>query len=965
MFATLAIALLTAAPATTDAAAGDARLNDLCFVNSRCGWAVGDRGVIWHTDDGGVQWQPQTSGVACALYAVCFHNERLGWAAGGFTQPYTHGCAGVILTTRDGGQHWTPVPKLVLPALRRIGFFDPRHGWALGCRSAMYPSGLFLTDDGGQNWRPLLGEAGPGWLAAGFLDPRSGLLAGRNGAVALVRGGEIEPIRPNGLELRGFNQLRVGPPADAWLVGDGGLVGMTNDLGTTHHAFPNLPVAARYFDFAALAVRGPNCWVAGSPGTRVFHTSDAGRTWTVSDTDSLVPLRAIFFADDQHGWAAGDLGTILATADGGLSWRQQRAGGSRAALLGVFTDPDDVPLELLAQVSGSDGYLSVVEALGRRDIEVPPRDDVPVADRLHEAVVAAGGDAAAVAWQFPLRQKGLRLDAPQIMAAWDQAADGHGREELLGRLVRQIRLWRPEVVVTCDAGREDDDPLCRVVHEAVQQAVRQAADTEAFAGQIAETGLRPWQVKRVYAVDCTSHAPRERAPVTRSVTSTMARALLQDRYTLPPATIGFRLLSGDAAQEAGRRDLFGGLGIAPGSEARRQPSLERPDALPRVAMKRRHIQAILEQSQRAGWPPEQLLAQIDQLTRDLDRLSAGEILFQLADQCYRTGRWPAAADTFEALVDRYPDHALAPSAWLWLVQYYASGEAAWRLRCGEAQRQKRLERAVAIGRQLEQTRFQQSVEPAVRFPLAAAYRGLGQAPQAERLYRAQNRADDRDAWWNCAQGEMQSPDGKGRASKPTLVCRKATAKPHLDGRLDDPVWQPAKPARLRSAQHDDGDWPAAVMLAYDDEFLYIAVRCRKPPGATQDAAGGDSNRSPTSRPRDGDLSMHDRVELFLDIDRDFATFYRLAVDDRGWTGESCWDDATWNPTWFVAAERDEGAWTAEAAIPLAELVPRPPQPHDVWAVGIQRVLPRIGFQSWSTPAAIEVLPDGFGYLMFE
>ena len=37
----------------------------------------------------------------------------------------------------------------------------------------------------------------------------------------------------------------------------------------------------------------------------------------------------------------------------------------------------------------------------------------------------------------------------------------------------------------------------------------------------------------------------------------------------------------------------------------------------------------------------------------------------------------------------------------------------------------------------------------------------------------------------------------------------------------------------------------------------------------------------------------------------------------------------------------------------------------MWAVGIQRVVPGVGFQSWSTPAAVAVLPDGFGYLVFQ
>jgi hypothetical protein len=175
------------------------------------------------------------------------------------------------------------------------------------------------------------------------------------------------------------------------------------------------------------------------------------------------------------------------------------------------------------------------------------------------------------------------------------------------------------------------------------------------------------------------------------------------------------------------------------------------------------------------------------------------------------------------------------------------------------------------------------------------------------------------------------------------------------------------------------------MLAYDDKYLYLAAQCREPPratgsasatpgsaGATPASPGGDGagqpsgNREEKVRPRDGDLSAYDRVEFMFDIDRDFATYYHLAVDRRGWTFDRCWEDPTWDPPWFVATRRDAGTWTVEAAIPLKELTGEPPKTGDVWALGLQRVVPGVGFQSWTTPAAAaSVLPDGFGYLVFQ
>ena len=354
-----------------------------------------------------------------------------------------------------------------------------------------------------------------------------------------------------------------------------------------HNPRPNLPRSARHFDFAALAVRGPKCWIAGSPGTRVFHTADAGRTWSIFDTGTTLPLRAMTFVDDQHGWATGELGTIMATADGGRTWQSQRAGGSQAALLAVFAEPDDVPLELLARLSGNEGYLSVVEVLGRRDIEIAPRDDVPLADRLHEAVVRVGGCAAGLAWQFPLRQAGLRVGSRQIVEAWDRVNDGHGIEAMRARVVRQIRLWRPEAMVIDDARREDDDPLISLVHQAVMQAIGQAADAGAFPDQIAEAGLKPWKVKQVCeamppgSIGTSDLTTAQFMPGLGRLLAEAAaepRGLLRDRFSLSPPTLVFRLMGSGGEATSERRDLLSGLGLTPGGPARRElprPPVER------------------------------------------------------------------------------------------------------------------------------------------------------------------------------------------------------------------------------------------------------------------------------------------------------------------------------------------------------------------------------------------------------
>src|SRR5690242_18100236 len=50
----------------------DAELTAVTFLDADRGWAVGDRGVIWHTTDGGRSWKLQNSGVTCRLEAIQF-----------------------------------------------------------------------------------------------------------------------------------------------------------------------------------------------------------------------------------------------------------------------------------------------------------------------------------------------------------------------------------------------------------------------------------------------------------------------------------------------------------------------------------------------------------------------------------------------------------------------------------------------------------------------------------------------------------------------------------------------------------------------------------------------------------------------------------------------------------------------------------------------------------------------------
>jgi photosystem II stability/assembly factor-like uncharacterized protein len=989
----------------------DAELTSICFVDPDHGWAVGDRGVIWATSDGGRNWQLQRSPTTCRLECVQFLDTLSGWAVGGWTHPYTHHTSGVVLRTRDGGRTWELIPDKTLPALTHVKFSDVRRGWAAGDASPLYPSGIFRTEDGGREWTPVPKGTTSGWTAADFRDNKFGALAGHGGQTAVTGPGEVRPSRTINLGQRPLRRLVLSGADSGWLVGDGGQVLTTSDGGFTWGAPAGpLPPGTDKFDYHAVAAFGPHCWIAGNPGTCVLHSADGGQSWDTLRTGQRGAIQTLHFIDENRGWAVGSLGLILATRDGGRNWRLQRGGGARAAMLGIFSSPERVPLEVLAQQAASEGYLSVVEVVGHNaDDGTQPRVGREP-HRTHEAVVAAGGSHASTAWQFPLPRPGLALTPQAVMDHWNAATDGNAASLLEEHLVRRIRTWRPEVVITENVSPRGEDPLAHVTNQVVLAAVEKAADPSAYPEQHDAQGLEAWKVKKVFSVQAGSRqgtvnfTPSQwSARLARSLADVAesGRALLVEDVQSAPVSIGLSLLVDHLPQNTGRRDVFSGLVLLPGGEARRQ-TIEPPagdlDKFAKAAQKRHNVQQLLSRVGQDASQAGAMLAQLDELTDGIGDRGAGEILYEVARRYHHVGQSEAAAETLQLLLQRFPQHPLSDAAALWLVQYYSSREMALRLRKtssaaapavagaensgsgeisavrvasletdvkpeapspkGESRYADRAGRAVAIGKLVERRSPVLFADPRFRFPLLSAYKAQDQGKLAQQFFTSLASTAGDDPWGRCAVAEQCLQQGRGVPPKMIVPCVSASKRPRLDGRLDDELWQAARQTPLASPKQDDASWPAACALAFDDEFLYVAVSCRK--SAAADYALDDS-----PRPHDADLSARDRVEFHFDIDRDYATYWTLVVDCRGFTSDRLFGDATWNPTWYVARGGDDQYWTAEIAIPHRQIAWQPPKARDAWAVGIQRIVPNVGFQSATQPADVAVRPEGFGLLVFE
>jgi photosystem II stability/assembly factor-like uncharacterized protein len=990
----------------------DAALHAVQFVDAREGWAVGDEGVVWHTIDGGVSWERQPTGSRASLRSVHFLNPYTGWIAGREELPHDGGSAGVLLFTRDGGLKWQRVATNALPGLNRIRFVDHRTGFVIGDGTDQFATGIFRTTDSGRTWQPVPGKRSPGWLAADFQDADSAALAGTWGQLAVLRHGQLFKAEVDSLGGRAVHDVRVAGDR-AVAVGQGGLVLTSRNSAGERWGFADLGVPATVracWDFHAVFTVGDHVWAVGRPGSVVLHSVDRGQRWEVLRTGMPLPLNAIHFADPLHGWAVGEFGTILATADGGKTWSVRQRGGQRAALLFLHGRAQALPVDTLAILGAEEGYLAASLSMLAADPQSAAPACAAEPRRFAAAARLAGGASGEALWQFPMPQHLARAGKQELLGFWDTLHADRASEEVLRQAVLALRIWRPSVVVTDNPKDAATGwPVDALLAEAVATACARAGDGMVFPEQIQQLGLEPWKPVRIVGrwhthigaditLDLT--AAESRLETSAQDFATPAAALLTDTPAALPTQRYFHVLGAGGAAH----NLMQGIDLAVGGVARRKqpPPGEVDPQIEKAVQRRRNVLALAEASELAD--PNRLLAQVGPLLKTLPDDQAARSAFSVANHYARQGQWTLARELFLLMVDRYPAHPLAPDAYRWLIRHNASSEARRRHELGQfmvlTQATVRMapgtptegtavadgitsqavnEEAVQkqqlalLSRQEETRRWYEGCEqigarlaafgplyasdPSVQFCLQAARRRLGAFEKAQEWYKQFYTSQADGPWRDAAGAEVWLTSRVGTPPKPVLSCREVASRPVLDGLFDDPCWQGRKPLVLRNASGETlKEYPTEVRVAYDQDFLYLALRCGHPP---------DRHVAPVKvRPHDADVRPYDRVSLLLDLDRDYSTYFHFQVDQRGCVCDDCWGDLSWNPRWYVAVHSEKDSWQIEAAIPLLELTSDHITPGRAWACNIVRTIPGRGVQAWSLPADVQPRPEGMGLLLF-
>ncbi|WP_339533135.1 WD40/YVTN/BNR-like repeat-containing protein [Pseudomonas mucidolens] len=145
----------------------------------------------------------------------------------------------------------------------------------------------------------------------------------------------------------------------------------------------------------------------------ILYSDDQGAHWTQAKVPTRQLLTAVFFIDDQHGWAVGHDAKILASSDAGATWTQQFEDRSREApLLDVFFNDADHGFAV-----GAYGALVETRDAGKTWADVSERLDNE--DQYHLNAIARIKDAGL----FIVGEQG---------SMFRSSDDGHTWEKLTG-----------------------------------------------------------------------------------------------------------------------------------------------------------------------------------------------------------------------------------------------------------------------------------------------------------------------------------------------------------------------------------------------------------------------------------------------------------------------------------------------------------------------------------------------------
>lgn len=695
--------------------AHDATLNDVCHVGTIC-WAVGERGVVCFSNDAGTTWASRFVPIECSLRSVCFLTNKIGWIAGIRILPGTSQQSAVLLQTRDGGATWTDLSSLPseamgsdglatssLPGIVHVQFFGLQEAIAVTLPvSRRNGAGIFRTEDGGRSWSVMSADQ-PGsiWTDGAFLSLSEGIVVGQRQSYAAIVSDQTVVISAPQPTLRELRGVSLSTDGKGWIVGDGSMILKTANSGVTWEpSFAEIPrEITQLTDLHTVAHQGSVVLLAGNPASILLRSTSGGQQWDVMTLPTTGRIHQLRFVSETDVLAVGSLGQILRSSDAGESWQTVRSADLRTGILNLVTDADKASWQLLANASAEKGVRSVVLQLSQ-PLALNDRSARTVrtvtSERSQIAASQIGGNESVADWMFPRTRPEHHRSAEQLIVEWNRQTDGQLRRLLPLRLARDLRNWKPSVIVIEPTA--DEDAVADITREIIERAMELASSDGAGSNDselLSSIGLKPWDVQRVVSRAASNRQTAlsyDDADLLPQLGTT--NGLLCDAVTRvfpedlqPVATFrtraSYELLS-DRNGTAGLSELLEGLDRTLMSNAQRPISVhsrEDVEAMKKLLLTA-HIEGTAVQGHaKLGRAEESLTAELQTLGIHLPDSLAVKQLRDLAALNLQQNNMEGYLAVQQEVIRRYPNTEDGRNAAEMLFLFYSSQEARYfRLR---------------------------------------------------------------------------------------------------------------------------------------------------------------------------------------------------------------------------------------------------------------------------------------------
>ena len=299
-------------------------LSDVYFRDAQHGWTTGFNNIantsfvmrsvsdsaIWKTNDQ----------AALANYLFSAVAEQPGgvlWAVGdsGYND-------GIIARSATEGRTWTQRRSGTVEYLFGVDFPDAMHGWVCG------EDGVLLrSSDAGNTWERVATAPSGDLFALDFSDASRGWVAANDERYPNAR---LEYTADAGAHWESqytaaralLYSVDALSETEVWAAGGD----PAGEAGTLVHGGLGGAWSTQWSGAQRLAdvtmVDATHGWAVGDGGL-ILRTAD-GLTWAPQASGVAFDLTAVSAVDAQTAWAVGDGETILATTDGGANWLRGR-----------------------------------------------------------------------------------------------------------------------------------------------------------------------------------------------------------------------------------------------------------------------------------------------------------------------------------------------------------------------------------------------------------------------------------------------------------------------------------------------------------------------------------------------------------------------------------------------------------------------------------------------------------------